>query len=325
MPREPRGPIGSTLALEIDVNTSTAPQSAPLSQTRRPDELTPRIETAGLTDPGRVRETNEDSFIVAALQRSLLVHAASPGARGWFAGDVEGTLLVVADGMGGQGGGDVASQTAVRAVVNHLLNCISWPGSEETPPSTQPSPSHSASIPGMRGGLSSALVVGDSSVRTAGEKSGTPRMGTTLTMALIMWPTLYVAHVGDTRCYLYRGGKLSPLTTDHTLAQQMSQVSAKPVDPDSHLNHVLWNALGATQDAPQPEIRRLGLERGDLIFLCSDGLTKHVGDEQIAQSLATRAPAQERCAQLIAQANAQGGTDNITAVIAELDHAAAGH
>ncbi|HEY6077329.1 MAG TPA: protein phosphatase 2C domain-containing protein, partial [Polyangiaceae bacterium] len=287
----------------------------PISELGRHTEPMPTIETAGLTDTGRVRETNEDSFIVATLQRSLLVHDTSPGARGWFAGDGAGTMLVVADGMGGQGGGDVASQTAVRAVVNHLLNCIPWTGCEEAPPS---SPAHSASLPGVRDGLSTALEVGDSTVRTAGENSGTPRMGTTLTLALIMWPALYVAHVGDTRCYLYRGGKLTRLTTDHTLAQQLAQVSAKPVDPSSHLNHVLWNSLGASQNAPQPEIRRVGLERGDLILLCSDGLTKHVGDERIAQFLGTRGPPRERCAMLIAEANAQGGTDNITAVIAEL-------
>lgn len=146
-------------------------------------------------------------------------------------------------------------------------------------------------------------------------------MGTTLTMALIMWPALYVAHVGDTRCYLYRGGKLARLTTDHTVAEQMARASAMPVDPRSHLNHVLWNALGASADAPQPEIRRHGLAPSDLILLCSDGLTKHVGDEQIAQCLSTPASAQERCAMLVARANAQGGTDNITVLLAELDAA----
>lgn len=258
---------------------------------------------------------------MASLQRSLFVHDASPGARGWFAGDGAGTMLVVADGMGGHAGGDVASQTAVRAVVNHLLNCVPWPGCEEAPRSKPASRAQSASRPGVRDGLSSALVVGDSTVKAAGEQSGRPDMGTTLTMALIMWPALYVAHVGDTRCYLYRGGKLARLTTDHTVAEQMARASAMPVDPRSHLNHVLWNALGASADAPQPEIRRHGLAPSDLILLCSDGLTKHVGDEQIAQCLSTPASAQERCAMLVARANAQGGTDNITVLLAELDAA----
>jgi len=85
-----------------------------------------RVEAAGITDVGRLRSTNEDAFLIATLQRSINVHQASPGARGWFPGDPAGTLLIVADGMGGQGGGDVASSTAVNAVASHLLNLMPW-------------------------------------------------------------------------------------------------------------------------------------------------------------------------------------------------------
>lgn len=84
------------------------------------------VEAAGVTDVGRLRSTNEDAFLIATLQRSINVHQASPGARGWFPGDPAGTLLIVADGMGGQGGGEMASSTAVNAVASYLLNVMPW-------------------------------------------------------------------------------------------------------------------------------------------------------------------------------------------------------
>ena len=266
------------------------------------------VDAAGLTDVGRVRETNEDAYLIATLQRSLMVHDASPAARGWFAGEPAGTLLVVADGMGGQGGGDVASRVAVNAVSSYLLNCMPWVASSAVDDGR-------GSLPGVRDELSSALVAGDTTVKTAGVQSGAPHMGTTLTMALIVWPVLYVAHVGDTRCYLQRAGKLRLLTTDHTMAQQVAEVSHQALDPTSHLHHILWNALGATEDLPKPEIKRLELLPGDALVLCSDGLTKHVSDDEIARTLVEVSTPAACCQRLVARANAEGGTDNVTVVI----------
>ncbi|HYJ11520.1 MAG TPA: protein phosphatase 2C domain-containing protein [Polyangiaceae bacterium] len=266
------------------------------------------VDAAGLTDIGRSRETNEDAYLIATLQRSLMVHDASPVARGWFAGEAAGTMLVVADGMGGQGGGDVASRVAVNTVSSYLLNCMPWVTSAAVDDGR-------GSLPGVRDQLSSALVAGDSTVKSAGVQSGAPHMGTTLTMALIVWPVLYVAHVGDTRCYLLRAGKLRCLTTDHTMAQQVAEASHQALDPTSHLHHILWNALGATEDLPKPEIKRLELLPGDALVLCSDGLTKHVSDEEIAGTLAEVSTPAACCQRLVARANAEGGTDNVTVVI----------
>jgi protein phosphatase len=174
------------------------------------------------------------------------------------------------------------------------------------------------SLPGVREQLSSALAAGDTTVRSAGAKSGTPHMGTTLTMALVMGQALYVAHVGDTRCYLLRSGELRCLTTDHTMAQRIAEASREPLGADSQLHHILWNALGATEDLPQPEISRLSLEPADVLLLCSDGLTKHVPDAQITRVLAENAPTGARCQRLVELANAGGGSDNVTVVIADL-------
>jgi protein phosphatase len=271
-----------------------------------------RIEAAGLTDIGRHRGANEDAFLIATLQRSMVVHDASPAARGWFTGEPAGTLLVVADGMGGQGGGEVASRTAVNAVASYLLNVMPW---------TRGASGHDprrASLPGVGEELSSALVASDETVKVAGVQAGTPRMGTTLTMALVLWPMLYVAHVGDTRCYLLHGGALRRLTTDHNLAQQLADSAGPNVEAAEYLQNVLWNSLGGTDELPQPELAKAQLEPGDTLLLCSDGLNKHVSDEQIQRVLEGAEPSAKRAAKLVELANAGGGTDNITAVIAQM-------
>ena len=273
----------------------------------------PCIDAAAMTDVGRARPLNEDAYLIATLQRSMVVHDTSPAsARGWFAGGPAGTLLMVADGMGGQGGGEIASRVAVNAVVSYLLNVMPW----ATPPVAAIPVRDDASPPGVRSQLASALVAGDSTVKTTGVQTGAPDMGTTLTMALVLWPVLYVAHVGDTRCYLLRSGTLSRLTTDHTMAQKLAEGAAEPVDPNSHLHHILWNSLGGSDQLPKPEMTKLGLELGDVLLLCSDGLTKHVSDPEIATLLGADEPNDVRCAKLVALANAQGGSDNVTVVVA---------
>jgi protein phosphatase len=273
-----------------------------------------RLDAAGVTDIGRLRPRNEDAYLIATLQRSMVVHDASPeAARGWIAGEAAGTLLVVADGMGGQGSGDVASQVAVNTIAGYLLNVMPWTSARTSESIGRES---APSLVGLRDELSSALVAGDSTVKAAGAEAGSPRMGTTLTMALVRWPILYVAHVGDTRCYLYRAGQLTRLTTDHTVAQQYAEASAEPLDPGSALHHMLWNSLGGSEQLPNPQIAKLELDLGDLLLLCSDGLTKHLDDAEIARMLAAPEANATRAAKLVERANAEGGTDNVTVVIA---------
>jgi protein phosphatase len=219
-------------------------------------------------------------------------------------------MLVVADGMGGQGGGDVASNVAVSAVARYLLDVMPW--TPFAPHTIAPQ----ASLPGVRDRLSSALVAGDSRIKNLAAATATPHMGSTLTVALVLWPLLYVAHVGDTRCYLLRSGNLRQLTTDHTMAQVMAQAEAEPVASGSHLHHILWNALGGNDDVPKPEITRVALELGDVLLLCSDGLTKHVTDAQIAAVLAVDESTAVRCRKLVELANLNGGSDNVTVIVA---------
>jgi protein phosphatase len=137
-----------------------------------------------------------------------------------------------------------------------------------------------------------------------------------LTIALLLGSALYVAHVGDTRCYLLQAGVLSRLTTDHNLAQKFAEMSPAGSDPPAHLQNILWNALGGSSDVPRPELAKVSLTPGATLLLCSDGLNKHVTDEQIQSVLESPTSCAARCARLVELANAGGGSDNITAVIA---------
>jgi protein phosphatase len=245
----------------------------------------------------------------------MILHDASPGAaRGWLAGQPAGTLLVVADGMGGMGNGDVASRIAVDTVTGYLLNVMSWAGQRGESDTAR---ERSDTLPDIREQLSSAIAAGNETVKSAGAEIGAPEMGTTLTAALISWPALYVAHVGDSRCSLLRDGQLTRLTTDHTLAQQLSEQDPAPEVIPEAWHHVLWNSLGGSRSLPKPQICKQMLEPNDILLLCSDGLTNHVSDQEIATILREEPTNQSRCQRLMDRANELGGSDNITVVVAD--------
>jgi protein phosphatase len=180
-----------------------------------------------------------------------------------------------------------------------------------------------ASLPGVREQLAEAVSVGESNVREAATRpDASARMGTTLTMAYILWPHLYLAHVGDSRCYLLRGGQLTRLTTDHTVAERLAGEGVGGIDENSPWRHVLWNALGANETQAQPEISRVELAEGDQVVLCSDGLTCHVHDRSLLEHLGHASAVEESCERLIAAANDAGGSDNITVIVARFELAA---
>jgi protein phosphatase len=274
----------------------------------------PTFLTSGKTDRGKVREKNEDAFVIAKLQRTMLLHQSSLSdetAR-WFTGNDEGWVIVVADGMGGLGGGHVASATAVQAIVGYVCNVM--PSIYEAEARFKPN----RSLPGVRAHLSAALVAGDAAVRTSAARGeGTATMGTTLTLAYMLWTKLYVAHVGDSRCYLLRDGQLERLTTDHTVAEQLI-AGGMDLEASSSLHHVLWNSLGAGNVPGNPEIRLVDARCGDRILLCTDGLTKHVSEAEIRGVVESTASVAERCELLVSMANDAGGSDNVTVVIGEV-------
>ncbi len=278
-------------------------------------------DISGLSDVGKERERNEDQFLIATLQRTLEVRdtTLSADAQRFLPSSVEGTILMVADGMGGGAAGHVASNVAVSAVADYLCNVMPWADSA-TRAKTDFS---SDTLPGVRRNLATALAKGDQEVRRAAVDVGTKRpMGTTTTMAYILGRNMYVAHAGDSRCYLLREGRLRQLTTDHTLAEQLRDQADFVVDEDSPWHDVLWNALGASESSVvQPEVRRCLLRTFDTVLLCSDGLTKHVSNETITKILQQAASASDACRQLVNLANDGGGTDNTTVVVVRCLHA----
>jgi serine/threonine protein phosphatase PrpC len=276
----------------------------------------PNIVAHGGTHVGRRRARNEDAFFVGKLQRTVFAQDTSLTDRqaAWMTGASEGWLLMVADGMGGQGSGDLASRAAVVAVLDYLCNVMPWVVGNAVEPA--------AFGLGVREHLARAVSIGEWTVRQeATGPDASEHMGTTLTLAYILWPHLYVAHVGDSRCYLLRGGHLKRLTTDHTVAERLAGEGVSDIDSSSPWHHMLWNALGADEAQAQPEISHIELDEQDQVLLCSDGLTRHVDDRLLRECLVAGMPVDESADRLIGAANEAGGSDNITVIVARFQSA----
>src|SRR5262249_15542750 len=157
-------------------------------------------------------------------------------------------------------------------------------------------------------------------VGAAAEQSNLRRMGTTLTMAYILWPRLYVVHAGDSRCYLFRGGRGHQITRDHTVAQQMVERGIlSPGEADtSRWSHALWNCIGGGSQEINPDVYKATLQPVDTLLLCTDGLSKYLSTADIAEHLRKHASPEEATRSLIDAANAAGGADNITVIVARL-------
>lgn len=140
-------------------------------------------------------------------------------------------------------------------------------------------------------------------------------MATTLTLYIGLWPWTYVLQVGDSRYYVFRDGKLQQISRDQTMAQELADQGVMPqeVARASRFAHVLSSSIGGPESAPV--VTRLPASWGNVHLLCSDGLTKHVPDEQISRRLAEMTSAQQACDVLLKDALEAGGTDNITIIV----------
>jgi protein phosphatase len=266
------------------------------------------VEAFGMTDRGLVRPGNEDQFLIAMLTKALQIQQTSLPKSKMKYSDERGHLFVVADGMGGHQGGEQASALAVNTIEKFVLNTLKW-------------------FLHLRGTESQTLLnefhaaLQQTDARIYHEASQHPElwgMGTTLTMAYGLNRDLFIAHVGDSRCYLFRDRELYQLTHDHTLVQELVRHGQlKPEEVSQHrLRHVVINVLGSTEPGVRPEVHKVRLEPGDVMLLCSDGLTEMVSDDEISLTLHEESDLQRACQSLVAQANGKGGKDNITVVLA---------
>jgi PPM family protein phosphatase len=261
-----------------------------------------QVECHALTTSGRVHSLNADSLLVADLTPFL---NPSEGAGAFSVRP--GQLLMVADGIGREWLGQRASNLAIDWLRKAILS-----------PSFR-HPDDQRDDDELVDELQATLLDCQQRLRKAAAQSpDLAGMGTTLTLAYIAWPRLVLLHAGDSRCYLHRIAYLDRLTTDHTVAEKMiseGYVSRQQLQA-SRWHNVLWNSLSASKQDVAPEIRRMRLRIGDSLLLCTDGLTRHVNEREIREILEENTSAHEACERLVQLANARGGEDNITVIVA---------
>jgi len=270
----------------------------------RDDEL----DLFGLTHPGRVRQENQDHFLLCTVHPQVIIHGTSLPATDGLAlrGERLATIMLVADGVGGSAAGSRASRIATEAVTQYVataLRCYHTAGS----------PNENEFTDALR---AAAIEAHDVVRAEAVAELGGRQMATTLSLGIAVWPWLYVLQVGDSRCYVYQDGVLRQVTKDQTVAQGLADEGVlKPEQvKSSPLKHVLASAIGAS--AAVPEVSRVNIaKRGSVILVCTDGLTKHVSDDEIAQRLSAMESSEQVCHELLELALERGGSDNITLVV----------
>lgn len=267
------------------------------------------IESFGMSHTGNVRQVNEDHFVTAALQRAVQVRQTNLDDTHVFdrLSGPRAYLFAVADGVGGSAGGRVASAIAVATIVEYLgevVGAYNGYGADYA----KDFPEH------LRVAVERAHehLVETFRLRNHGGPA------TTLTLVMIVWPRAYIVHVGDSRVYHLRGEKLRRLTRDQTVGEVLVSQHGMPKEQaeQAGLFNVLASAVGARDMTPAVDY--MPLEHGDVLLLCTDGLTKHVNDARIGEVLIQSPDAETGCRSLIDLALGGGGSDNVTAVVAKV-------
>ena len=264
----------------------------------------------GLTHPGKVRETNQDHFLICSLRKHMEVHRTNLPDLDQL--PLEGERLaylgMVADGVGSGTGGGEASRRALEEIAQYVaytMRCY-----------------YTADATNERvflDALEEAAMRGHARVmEMADADPDRRRMATTLTLWIGAWPHSYLLQVGDSRFYLYGKDGLTQISRDQTMAQELVDqgVLTQSDAENSHWAHVLSSAIGGTQAAPV--VTRVDQAWSGVGLLCSDGLTKHVTDERIEECLRTMTSARQVCRDLLQEVLDDGGTDNVTIIVARV-------
>lgn len=264
------------------------------------------LDVYGLTHPGKVRSNNEDHFLVCALERRIQVyHTSLPDTSLIAPSEGLAFLALVADGVGGSRAGEEASRIALEHVTRYVsqsLNCYytSDPGDDEK---------------FVRELEEDAMKV---HAEISAESEHDPElsgMATTLTLWLGVGTSAYLLQVGDSRCYILQGDELLQISRDQTMAEEFvdAGVISRSDAAFNRWTNVLSSAIGGPQAAPQ--VTRVTQSLGSTGLMCSDGLTRHVSDEQIRERLLNMTSARSCCEQLLQDALDAGGEDNITIIV----------
>jgi Serine/threonine protein phosphatase len=278
-------------------------QDAAASLRPNDDEL----DLFGITHQGKVRTENQDHYLISTVHPQVVIHDTSlkSATELPLRGTRLASVFVVADGVGGAADGSEAARLATEALMRYVSSTLrSY---------------HAAGLSSdeeLLAALKAAALEAHDAVKAESDlRTDHRKMATTLTVGVVIWPWAYVVQVGDSRCYIYSGGKLNQITRDQTVGQALVDQGVMPADrlEKSPLKHVLASAIGA--DEALPDVTRVSMqERGALILLCSDGLTKHVSDDEIESAVKTMTSSKQLCTDLLNLALERGGSDNITII-----------
>lgn len=268
--------------------------------------LDDELDVHGLTHQGNVRKNNEDAFLLASIHKRVHVQATSLSDHQRLTLDDErlAVIAMIADGVGGLSSGEEASALALETALQYVTESMDCYYRTDSAASQ------------FIAELQAAAMRAHEAVLAARREEGPHRrMATTLTLYMGVWPNYYLLQVGDSRYYSWRDGTLTQVSRDQTMAQDLVDmgVMSAAVAKDTRLAHVLSSAIGGDQAAPV--VTHLRADWGNVHLLCSDGLTKHVSDERIAERLATMTSAKQVCEALLQDALDAGGSDNITIIV----------
>jgi PPM family protein phosphatase len=263
-----------------------------------------KVQVFAKTDPGRTRDHNEDHFLVADLTRREA--SLQPSVREHEVGE-RGSLFIVADGMGGAAAGELASEMATEAIYDQMVR--TWGADRETTPQR------------FASRLKEAVEAANGHIHSYAKAHPEVRgMGTTTTAVGLLGDHVYLTQVGDSRAYLVRNGQAVQLTKDQSLMQRLVEAGEMTEEEaaKSERRNIILQALG-----PDPRVRvdltYQEVRKGDLLVLCSDGLSGQVQKEEIAEVVLRELELPVACDRLITLANDRGGPDNITVVVARFD------
>jgi serine/threonine protein phosphatase PrpC len=298
------------MAVHDTDDTVELPAVAPCAAANRSSSASARIEVAGLSHPGMVRANNEDHFLIGRFGRFLeTLHTNVPDGEVPKRVDEIGYGMLVADGVGGNVAGELASRLAISTLVHLFLQTPDWFLRVEEHDWMQEVIRRTTERYEQVNAALTEQVRNDPDLRG---------FATTLTMAASLGRRLLIAHVGDSRAYLVRDGQLRLLTRDHTMAQAMAQaglIGSEQV-ATHRMRHVLLKALGDPDHRIEPDVHEHTLDDGDCLLLCSDGLTEMVDDNTITRIVGGSERAAQICERLVNAALKAGGKDNVTAVFA---------
>jgi protein phosphatase len=264
------------------------------------------IDVFGMTHPGRVRKVNADHFLIASFHRSIQLHGTSIDDVGETTTSNRGLMMIVADGVGGLPTAGEGSAEAVKVTVQHLLHATELTTSlvllNEQDAADQ---------------LRAAVIEAHQKLVAKGQVDGR-RPATTLTMFVGFWPRVFIANAGDSRYYRLRNNRLERFTTDQTMAEMMIEQGAltREKAEASRLKHVLWSAVG--NEELRPDVKVIDIVKPDRHLLCTDGLTKHVTDDEIKERLMRNETAKESVEGLVNLALERGGSDNVTVIVCRI-------